>query len=135
MFWRKKKAEQQQTGAQTENQAKKPQPKREHIVELFIQKAMEVAREEKTSHNWIFDVPGTENEAIFSLEIRGDKHIVAVMVRRKGSQYVTMHYKFNGSREEMIAYLRNPDNAASLVQSVWELSEAVDDKAGEYPFY
>ena len=57
------------------------------------------------------------------------------MVRRKGSQYVTMHYKFNGGREEMIAYLSNPDNAASLVQSVWELSEAVDDKAGEYPFY
>ena len=135
MFWRQKKAEQQQTGAQTENQAKKPQPKREHIVELFIQKAMEVACEEKSSHNWIFDVPGTENEAIFSLEIRGDKHIVAIMVRRKGSQYVTMHYKFNGSREEMIAYLSNPGNAASLIQSVWELSEAVDDKAGEYPFY
>ncbi|MBR4392739.1 MAG: hypothetical protein IKT07_01815 [Oscillospiraceae bacterium] len=104
-------------------------------MELFIQKAMEVACEEKSSHNWIFDVPGTENEAIFSLEIRGDKHIVAIMVRRKGSQYVTMHYKFNGSREEMIAYLSNPGNAASLIQSVWELSEAVDDKAGEYPFY
>ena len=135
MFWRKKKAEHQQTAAQTEKQAKKSQPKKEHIVELFIQKAMEVACEEKSSHNWIFDVPGTENEAIFSLEIRGDKHVVAIMVRRKGSQYVTMHYKFNGSREEMIAYLSNPDNAASLVQSVWELSEAVDDKAGEYPFY
>ena len=134
MFWRKNKAE-QQIEAQTEKQAKNPQPKRDHVVELFIQKAMEVAREEKTSHNWIFDVPGTENEAIFSLEIRGDKHIVAIMVRRKGSQYVTMHYKFNGSREEMIAYLSNPGNAASLIQSVWELSEAVDDKAGEYPFY
>ena len=70
MFWRKKKAEQQQTAAQTEKQAKKSQPKKEHIVELFIQKAMEVACEEKSSHNWIFDVPGTENEAIFSLEIR-----------------------------------------------------------------
>ena len=101
MFWRKNKAE-QQIEAQTENQAKKPQPKKEHIVELFIQKAMEVACEEISSHNWIFDVPGTENEAIFSLEISGDKHIVAIMVRRKGSQYVTMHYKFNGSREEMI---------------------------------
>jgi hypothetical protein len=134
MFWRKNKAE-QQIEAQTEKPAKNPQPKRDHVVEIFIQKAMEVACEEKSSHNWIFDVPGTENEAIFSLEIRGDKHIVAIMVRRKGSQYVTMHYKFNGSREEMIAYLSNPDNAASLVQSVWELSEAVDDKAGEYPFY
>lgn len=107
----------------------------EQVVEKITKKCMEVAVEEKTSHNWIFDIPGTKNEGIFSLEIKGNSHTISIMARRKGSQYVTMYYLCNGTADEVQAYLKDPEHATLVAKSVWELSESVDDKAGEYPFY
>ena len=88
MLWHKRKTKKQ---GQPEKQIKKPSAEKVRIVDGFIRKATELAREEKSPHNWIFDVPGTKNEAILSVEQSGDKQTVAVMVRRKGSSYVTMH--------------------------------------------
>ena len=76
-----------------------------------------------------------ENEAILSVDKSAEGQAVAVMVRRKGSSYVTMHYHFMGSREQVEAFLLDPDHAFPMAKSVWELSASVDDQADEYPFY
>jgi len=113
----------------------KPSTENQRTVEGFIRKAMELAYETKEPHNWIFDIPGTKNEGIFSVEPSAAGQAVAVMVRRKGSSYVTMHYHFMGTREQVEAFLREADHALPMVKSLWELSASVDDSSDEYPFY
>ena len=127
MLWWKKEAEKKMPN--------EPSMKDAQTVEGFIRKAMELASETKDEHNWIFDIPGSKNEAILSVDKSAEGQAVAVMVRRKGSSYVTMHYHFMGSREQVEAFLLDPDHALPMANSVWELSASVDDQADEYPFY
>jgi len=133
MLWWKKKAEKKTP--QAKKPLHEPSTKDAQTVEGFIRKAMELAYETKDEHNWIFDIPGSKNEAILSVDKSAEGQAVAVMVRRKASSYVTMHYHFMGSREQVEAFLLDPDHALPMAKSVWELSAAVDDQADEYPFY
>ena len=78
-----------------------------------------------------FDIPDTQNKAQFIVEADGkdfkDQRRVSIGVHHKNSDRVISNYMFKGTKQEVLAYLNNPENFEDFTKTVNELSTAVDD--------
>ena len=92
-----------------------------------------------------FDIPKTKNEAFIEAvksAIREGCFKLRISAKRKGSDYLISHYQYHaGDKTEdelkkylKTEYLEKTENIANLQAEIMELSDAVNDKAGEFPF-
>lgn len=86
---------------------------------------------------YYFDVPNTNNIAAIAIEksaITKGLFILRVCVSRKGSGYWTGYFwKGQQTEEALKKYLEKEVDIGALQKAIKELSDSVDDKAGEFP--
>lgn len=77
-----------------------------------------------------FQIPSTKNFALLSCKAdRGDDYwIFIVSSFRAGTDMLLSHFLSSGSKEEVIAYMKDEKARKTIANSVNELSKKVDSK-------
>lgn len=78
----------------------------------------------------MFDVPSSDNEALISVAHDETdpktQRLFRVGVRHQYSDKITSRILKNGTKQEILDYLKNPENLEEVKKNVLELSEFVD---------
>lgn len=109
-------------------------------VEELVKRCLEILAEHDFPFRIAFDIPSTKNEAglyvvkdsltpgFFRLEIHAG---------REGSQYTTYNTGVGKSeqelRDDIRRYIADENEISRICAEIKELSDSVDDKAGEFP--
>ena len=79
----------------------------------------------------IFNIPSSDNQALLSVghdeTDPKTQRLFRVGVRHKHSDKITSHILKSGTKQEILDYLKNPENIEAVKKSVLELSEFVDN--------
>lgn len=77
-----------------------------------------------------FQVPDTRNFALLSFKAdRGDDYwMFTVSCFRAGTDMLFSHFLSSGSKEEVVAYMKDENERKTIADSVNELSKKVDSK-------
>mgnify|MGYP004574361519 CR=1 FL=1 len=79
-----------------------------------------------------FDIPDTQNESIYTLEVDKnnpkDQRIFSIGASRKGSDMLVSCVLCNGTKKEIIDFLKDDKNNELFKKVVQETSDAIDDK-------
>ena len=100
------------------------------IPRVLILRAMEYVAERNIGQGISFDIRGTDNIGFLKLE-RGfapDRQVcLKTAVVRNGDDHLVQHfYHDTADLEGMRAWLRDPDNAEGIMESLQQLSGRVD---------
>ena len=111
----------------------------------LIKKGIEVLIKEDFMGKGIFcvlDIPQTKNEAFIAAEksaIREGCFRLRISAKRDGSDYLISQYHTGDKTEDELKeylrteYLEKTENIANLKTTIMKLSDAVDNKEGEFP--
>ena len=111
----------------------------------LIKKGIEVLIKEDFMGKGVFcalDIPQTKNEAFIAAEksaIREGCFRFRISAKRDGSDYLISQYHAGDKTEDELKeylraeYLEKTENIANLKTTIMKLSDAVDNKEGEFP--
>ena len=102
-----------------------------NIPKELVLAAMNYLTDKQIGQGICFDIAGTNHEAILRFEkgYTADAQVyLTTGAVAKGDDHLVRHFLHSApSPEEMKAWLQNPDNAESIIDSLKQLSDRVDE--------